>query len=112
MEEIILKGKNNKNNIAVLVSLTKDVRPTVQRLMEIESYGYKSCIQLTSNPIASCSIVNTTHTDLFISASVQYAAYLGYYLNACASFEFWQYNILEDIHKPAIGLSALYDHDS
>ncbi len=135
MEETILKGENDRNNIAILVSITKDVRPTVQRLMKTKSYTYKSCIQLVSESITSCSIVNTihakqlakqtvnallkqkdllktVHTDLFISASVQYAAYLGYYLNACGSFEFWQYNMLDDIYKPAIGLSVLYDHDS
>ena len=135
MKEVIVKGENKEKNVAVLVSLTKDVRPTVQRLIEMSSYRYKVCVQLTMNKIASNSIINTTHakqlakqtveslvqqkdllktthTDLFISASVQYATYLGYYLNACGSFTFWQYSMLEDIHKPSIGLSVLYDHDS
>lgn len=135
MKESIIKGDNRKNNIAVLVSLTKDVRPTVQRLVEVSTYRYKSCVQLSMDKIASDSIINTTHakqlakqtveallrqkdllktthTDLFISASVQYVAYLGYYLNACGSFEFWQYSMLEDIYKPSVSLSVLFDHDT
>lgn len=135
MNEMVLKGDRNRNNLALLVSLTKDVRPTVQRLINMTPYKYNTCIQLYLDEITSHSIVNTTHakqlaqqtvetlmryknnlkmthTDLFISASVQYTTYLGYFLNACGSFEFWQYSMIDDIHKPSIGLSILYDHDS
>lgn len=135
MNETILKGDGRKNNLALLVSLTKDVRPTVQRLVELTPYRYKACIQLYVDEMTSNSIINTTHakqlakqtvetlmkhknflktshTDLFISASVQYTTYLGYFLNACGSFKFWQYNMLDDMHKPSVELSVLYDHDS
>ncbi|WP_372587232.1 SAVED domain-containing protein [Mycobacteroides abscessus] len=54
----------------------------------------------------------TKHTDLFISSSVQYAAYLGAQLNACGDFTVWQYSNREESYQPSIGLSLLYDNDS
>lgn len=131
----VRRGSSSSDRLAVAVSLAKDVRPTIQSMLRESTYEYSACAQLSAASPGGNAIVNTTHahqlakqtvdvllaqkdrfrtkhTDLFISSSVQYAAYLGAQLNACGDFTVWQYSNREESYQPSIGLSLLYDNDS
>ncbi|MES2094504.1 MAG: SAVED domain-containing protein [Actinomycetota bacterium] len=133
--DVVPGDRNNFDNLAMAISLAKDVRPSLSRAVSKSNYGFAASAQLTASSLGPASIVNTTHarqlakqtvdvllaqkdrfrtreTDLFVSSSVQYAAYLGYFLNACGFFRFWQFSMVHETYTPGVDLALLFDNDS
>ncbi|MBK9715920.1 MAG: SAVED domain-containing protein, partial [Kouleothrix sp.] len=133
--EFSMSSVSRKNNSLLLgISIAKDVRPTIIR-MTTNGYACRAKLLGDIENLGRTSIFNTTHAnklaeatvksiltardryktqkiDLLISSSVQYATYLGWHLNACGDFAYWQYRMKYGDAIPSCDLDSLWDGES
>ncbi len=130
----IVQGSKRSKNMFLGISIAKDVHSTIEQVKR-QGYKYRAGLFGTIENLGRSSILNTTHakflaeytveqlietknkfqtltTDLFISSSVQYVTYLGWYLNACGSFTYWQYRNKTGDAVPSCDLESLWDGDT
>jgi len=130
----LVQGSRRARNLFLGISIAKDVHSSIERTKQ-QGYRYRAGLFGTIENLGRNSILNTTHakflaertveqlvamrtkfqtsrTDLFISSSVQYAAYLGWYLNACGHFTYWQYRNKTGDAIPSCDLDSLWDGDT
>jgi len=130
----VTEGSKKSHSLFLGVSIAKDVSPTVRQLIR-SGYRYRASLMACLESLGRYSVLNTMHarclaeqtvqellamrnrfhtekTDLLISSSVQYAAYLGWYLNACGDFTYWQYRNKMGDAVPSLDLECLWDGDT
>lgn len=127
-------GKSGNKTLALGIGIAKDVRPTLDKQVQIGyEYGVRAIGVMPD--INATSVLNTSHakfladqavnqlikvknkyhlekTDLFISSSVQFAAYLGWHLNACGDFAFWQFQNKTGTYTKVFELEHIFDSDT
>lgn len=127
-------GKHHSDNLCLGISIAKDVHPTINRMVQ-QGYDYKVNSVAVMSKLGPKAIINTSHarflaeqtvdelvrvrnqfltnkTDIILSSSAQYAAYLGWSLNACGDFTVWQFNNKTQACTPAFDLDCVYDTDT
>ncbi|MCA9397953.1 SAVED domain-containing protein, partial [candidate division WWE3 bacterium] len=129
------KGQFDHHNLAFGICVAKDVNETILRTVQQHGYRYGTKSIGSLPMLGATSILNTSHarfladqavehllsvkkkyrtetTDIFLSSSVQFAAHLGWHLNACGDFKYWQYHNQTGCYNPLFELSDIFDTDT